>query len=85
MVTFADATLLLQMPHSVSVKLLEVSVQCGIFQGDTLSPLLFCIALNPLSTLLDSLPGYQVTCFTWTISNSLLRIMVNCMHALVHC
>jgi len=54
-------TLFLRMPHSDPVKLLEVSVKCGIFQGDTLSPLLFCIALNPLSTLLDTLPGYQVT------------------------
>ena len=54
-------TLFLQMPLSDPIKLLEVSVKCGIFQGDTLSPLLFCIALNPLSTLLDTLPGYQVT------------------------
>ena len=54
-------TLFLQMPLSDPIKLLEVSVKCGIFQGDTPSPLLFCIALNPLSTLLDTLPGYQVT------------------------
>lgn len=54
-------TLYLQMPNSDPIKLLGVSVKCGIFQGDTLSPLLFCIALNPLSTLLDTLPGYEVT------------------------
>ena len=27
----------------------EVSIQCGIFQGDSLFPLLFIIALMPLS------------------------------------
>ena len=35
------------------------SVRCGIFQGDTLSPLLFCITLTPLSLLLDHLDGYH--------------------------
>ena len=37
-----------------------MSVRCGIFQGDTLSPLLFCLSLNPLSYLLDELSGYKV-------------------------
>ena len=31
------------------------------FQVDTLSLLLFCVALNPLSFLLDELSGYQTT------------------------
>jgi len=39
----------------------DVSINCGIFQGDTLSPLLFCVSLNPLSLLLDRLSGYQAT------------------------
>ena len=30
----------------------EVSLECGIFQGDSLSPLLFTMALMPLSLLL---------------------------------
>ena len=31
----------------------DVNIKRGIFQGDALSPLLFCIALNPLSELLN--------------------------------
>ena len=29
----------------------SINIQCGIFQGDYLSPLLFCLAMNPLSEL----------------------------------
>ena len=32
----------------------EVSIQCGIFQGDSLSPLLFTMALMPLSIILNN-------------------------------
>ena len=32
----------------------DVNIKCGIYQGDALSPLLFCMALNPLSALLDN-------------------------------
>ena len=56
-----QTTLYLQLPSSDPVKVAAVSIKCGIFQGDTLSPLLFCIALNPMSMLLDPLNGYQVT------------------------
>jgi len=49
------------MPDTALVKLATVSISCGIFQGDTLSPLLFCVALNPLSLLLDNVSGYQAT------------------------
>jgi len=61
LVTLWKTTLYLQMPDSDVTKLSSVSIKCGIFQGDTLSPLLFCIALNPLSLLLDHFAGYQVT------------------------
>ena len=39
--------------------LAAVPIKCGIFQGDTFSPLLFCLTLTPLSMLLDPLNGYQ--------------------------
>ena len=50
-------TLFLQMPSTAPQQLATMSVRCGIFQGDTLSPLLFCLSLNPLSHLLDTLKG----------------------------
>ena len=38
----------------------SIEINSGIFQGDSLSPLLFCIALAPLSTLLNNTSyGYQ--------------------------
>ena len=39
----------------------DIKVQCGIFQGDSLSPLLFCICLLPLTEQLNKLnTGYEV-------------------------
>lgn len=39
----------------------EIAVRKGIFQGDSLSPLWFCLALNPLSSLLNKLnTGYSL-------------------------
>jgi hypothetical protein len=38
----------------------EREIQCGIFQGDSLSPLLFCICLIPLTEQLNRLnTGYE--------------------------
>ena len=38
----------------------DIKIQCGIFQGDSLSPLLFCICLIPLTELLNRLnTGYE--------------------------
>ena len=39
----------------------NVHIKCGIFQGDCLSPLLFCLALNPLSELIKATScGYKL-------------------------
>ena len=38
--------------HSNNKEIAEVDIKCGIYQGDSLSPLLFCIALNLLSNLI---------------------------------
>ena len=38
-----------------------VNIKCGIFQGDSISPLLFCLALNPLSEVIKATKfGYTV-------------------------
>jgi hypothetical protein len=38
----------------------DIKIQCGIFQGDSLSPLLFCISLIPLGEQLNRLnTGYE--------------------------
>jgi hypothetical protein len=38
----------------------DIEIQCGIFQGDSLSPLLFCICLIPLTEELNRLnTGYK--------------------------
>ncbi|CAH2095620.1 unnamed protein product [Euphydryas editha] len=39
-----------------------IQVKCGLFQGDSLSPLLFCLAINPLSQILNKYAnkGYKL-------------------------
>ena len=54
-------TLFLQLSSSAPAELSTVSLKCGILQGYTLSPLLFCSALNTLSYLLDWLDSYRVS------------------------
>jgi hypothetical protein len=42
------------------IEMEEIEIQCGIFQGDSLSPLLFCICLIPLTEQLNRLNmGYE--------------------------
>ena len=45
----------------------QISINSGIFQGDSLSPLLFCMALAPLSSLLNN------TSYGYTISTSTIN------------
>jgi hypothetical protein len=38
----------------------DINLQCGIFQGDSLSPLIFCVCLIPLTEQLNRLnTGYE--------------------------
>jgi len=40
----------------------KIAINCGIFQGDSLSPLLFIMSLAPLSMILDpSSKGYRIS------------------------
>ena len=44
-----------------ALKSSPIKINCGIFQGDSLSPLLFCLALIPLSHMLNNTGyGYDV-------------------------
>ena len=44
-----------------SLKSRRINIDSGIFQGDSLSPLLFCLALAPLSMLLNNTKeGYEI-------------------------
>ena len=50
------------LPREGTVKTRIMQIRRGIFQGDSLSPLLFCMALNPLSTELNRTGyGYWVS------------------------
>ena len=45
---------------SGEINLGEVNIRQGIFQGDSLSPLLFVVCLLPLTHILrDAAPGYH--------------------------
>ena len=54
------STLVLNHPEG-SLTSRPINIKSGIFQGDSLSPLLFCMALAPLSSLLqESSCGYEI-------------------------
>ena len=38
----------------------NIKIRKGIFQGDALSPLWFCLAINPLSVHLNTTPGFTI-------------------------
>ena len=50
----------------------KIFVKRGIFQGDSLSPLLSCISLIPLSKLLNARDqGFELTTESWKITHML--------------
>jgi hypothetical protein len=53
--TFWRTTLNLSINNTIQIKR-------GIYQGDSLSPLWFCLAINPLTNLLNSTGyGFNIT------------------------
>ena len=51
-----------------SMKSDRININCGIFQGDSLSPLLFCLSLIPLTNELNNTKyGYEI--YEKTINN----------------
>ncbi|KAL0803287.1 hypothetical protein ABMA28_017234 [Loxostege sticticalis] len=55
-------TLFLSLQNCNTISTNEIPIRNGIFQGDSLSPLWFCLALNPLSNLLNnSNNGFKLT------------------------
>ena len=58
---FLWTTNLLLTHENVTRRSNKIGIDCGIFQGDSLSPLIFCLALAPLSTVLDGTGyGYKI-------------------------
>ena len=38
----------------------QIEIKRGIFQGDSLSPIWFCLAMNPLSKMLEEMKGFKI-------------------------
>jgi hypothetical protein len=56
-----------------SIQTEDIRTECGIFQGDSLSPLLFCISLIPLTELNRLNTGYEQHTIKKKITHLLLH------------
>lgn len=56
-----ETVLILRLNGMDPLQTSPIRINRGIFQGDSLSPLLFCMAMNPLSTILNKVRGPKVS------------------------
>jgi hypothetical protein len=69
-----ETVLMLRLNGPNSVETSPIRIRRGIYQGDSLSPLLFCLAMNPLSTILNGFRGPKV-CRSWSESCRLTHLL----------
>jgi hypothetical protein len=67
--TFWRTTLNLSI-NNTKLKSKPIQIKRGIYQGDSLSPLWFCLAIKPLTNLLNS------TGYGFNINNLLLKDLI---------
>lgn len=87
-----NTTLLLKGPELV-INAGEINIRRGIFQGDALSPLWFCLALKPLTTLLTARgkgycvgePAVQISHLWYMDDLKLYASRKNHLHELIDC
>ncbi|CAK1550990.1 unnamed protein product [Leptosia nina] len=70
--TMTQWTTRLKLTNNTNIVLTDpIKIQRGIFQGDSLSPLWFCLALNPLSNLLNTTSGGYTLFYTGNCERTL--------------
>lgn len=63
-----ETMLVLRLGGPVTVITDTIRIRRGIYQGDSLSPLLFCVAMNPLSSVLNRTQAGARVCGNWAES-----------------